>query len=191
MHKQLLIIFCTIGMTFAQIQYGGIPKYFDSRIDNLNFIQIDKNQEVDRQFHPMVFQFGDEFDVNINVMESSVVIQNENDVTFILGVESRDAYGIGLNFNEFYLTENAQLFFYDENKTQFYGSFNYLNNKSSGNLTTTILKSDRVIIELNVPYDEVDDIRLNIDSIVHDYTDIKNYYNTVDSNREDCNVNVV
>ena len=178
-------------MTFAQIQYGGIPKYFDSRIDNLNFIQIDKNQEVDRQFHPMVFQFGDEFDVNINVMESSVVIQNENDVTFILGVESRDAYGIGLNFNEFYLTENAQLFFYDENKTQFYGSFNYLNNKSTGDLTTTILKSDRVIIELNVPYDEVDDIRLNIDSIVHDYTDIKNYYNTVDSNREDCNVNVV
>ena len=86
MHKQLLIIFCTIGMTFAQIQYGGIPKYFDSRIDNLNFIQIDKNQEVDRQFHPMVFQFGDEFDVNINVMESSVIIQNENDVTFILGV---------------------------------------------------------------------------------------------------------
>ena len=191
MLKQLLIIFCTIGLSFAQIQYGGIPKYFDSRIDNLNFIQIDNSQEIDREFHPMVFQFGNEFDVNINVLESSSIIENENDVTFLLGLDSRDAYGIGLNFNEFYLTENAKLFFYDEDKTQFYGSFSYLNNKSTGDLTTTILKSDRIIIELNVPYNEIEDLRLNIDSIVHDYTDIKNYYNTIDSNREDCNVNVI
>ena len=83
MLKQLLIIFCTIGLSFAQIQYGGIPKYFDSRIDNLNFIQIDNSQEVDREFHPMIFQFGDEFDVNINVLESSSIIENENDVTFL------------------------------------------------------------------------------------------------------------
>ena len=43
MLKQLLIIFCIIGTSFAQIQQGGYPNYYDSRIDDINFIQIDKN----------------------------------------------------------------------------------------------------------------------------------------------------
>ena len=71
MLKQLLILFCITGASFAQIQYGGSPKYFDLRVDNLNFIEIDKTQEVDREFHPMVFQFGNEYNVDINVLELS------------------------------------------------------------------------------------------------------------------------
>ena len=191
MLKQLLIIFCIIGTSFAQIQQGGYPNYYDSRIDDINFIQIDKNNVVDRNFNPMVFQFGNEYDVNINVLENASIIQNGNNVTYLLGLESRDAYGIGINFNDFNLTENTEMFLYDEEQTMFLGSFNFLNNKPNGDLTTSIIKSDRVIIEINIPQQEISDLRLNIDTIIHDYTDIKNYFNTIDSDREDCNVNVV
>ena len=59
MLKQLFITFCFIGASFAQIQQGGFPNYFNSRIDDVNFIQIDKSNIVDRNFHPMVFQFGE------------------------------------------------------------------------------------------------------------------------------------
>ena len=191
MLKQLLIIFCIIGTSFAQIQQGGYPNYYDSRIDDINFIQINKNNVVDRNFNPMVFQFGNEYDVNINVLENASIIQNGNNVTYLLGLESRDAYGIGINFNDFNLTENTEMFLYDEEQTMFLGSFNFLNNKPNGDLTTSIIKSDRVIIEINIPQQEISDLRLNIDTIIHDYTDIKNYFNTIDSDREDCNVNVV
>ena len=150
MLKQLLIIFCIIGTSFAQIQQGGYPNYYDSRIDDINFIQIDKNNVVDRNFNPMVFQFGNEYDVNINVLENASIIQNGNNVTYLLGLESRDAYGIGINFNDFNLTENTEMFLYDEEQTMFLGSFNFLNNKPNGDLTTSIIKSDRVIIEINI-----------------------------------------
>ena len=191
MLKQLLIIFSMLSASFAQIQQGGFPSYFDTRIETLNFIQIDKTNQVDRNFDPMVFQFGNEYNVDINVLESAAVLDDGNKLTYLLGLDSRDAYGIGINFNEFNLTENTELYFYDEDKTIFYGAFNFLNNKPTGDLTTTIMKSNRIIIEINIPIDELPDLRLNIDSIIHDYTDIKDYFNTSDSNREDCNVNVI
>ena len=69
MLKQLLIIISIIGISFAQIQHEGTPKYFDSQMDVVNFINIDKTNMVDRNFHPMVFQFGNEYDVAINFLK--------------------------------------------------------------------------------------------------------------------------
>ena len=131
-----------------------------------------------------------EYDVDINILENASIVENENNLTFLLGIESRDAYGISINFNDFHLTENTEMFFYDEEQTIFLGSFNSLNNKPNGDLTTSIIKSDRIIIEINIPEEELSALSLNIDTIIHDFTDIKNYFNTVDSNREDCNINV-
>ena len=162
MLKQLLIIFCIIGTSFAQIQQGGYPNYYDSRIDDINFIQIDKNNVVDRNFNPMVFQFGNEYDVNINVLENASIIQNGNNVTYLLGLESRDAYGIGINFNDFNLTENTEMFLYDEDRTAFLGSFTSSNNKQVGDFSTTIVKSDRIFMEISLPLAEVDDLRINL-----------------------------
>jgi hypothetical protein len=67
-----------------------------------------------------------------------------------------------------------------------------LNNKDSEVLSTSIVKSDHVIIELTVPQNEIKNIKLHINSIIHDSTDILNYYNNSSSNsREDCNINVI
>jgi len=191
MLKQLLIIFSIIGLSYAQIQQGGTPKYYDTRINDINFIEIDHNNSIDRNFHPMVFQFGNEYAVDINVLNMATLIEEGENLTYLLGVDSRDAYAIAFNFNEFVLTENSELYFYDEDLTMFLGSFNNLNNKPSLDLTTSLIKSDRVIIELNVPLNEAENIRLNISSIIHDYTDIKNYHGFSDIDREDCNTNVI
>ena len=181
MLKQILIIFSSLGLLCAQIQYGGTPEYFDVRYENINFITIDKTNIVDRGFHPMVFQFGDEYDVDINVLESATIIENNNQSIYLLGIESRDAFAIGLNFNEFILTENSSLFFYDEDRTNYLGSFNDLNNKETLDLTTALIKSDRIIIELSIPTDDVENVNLNIDTIIHDYTDINNYYDMMEN----------
>ena len=111
MSKQLLIIISIIGFLYPQIQYGGIPKYFEDRIDYINFISVDHSNLVDRNFHPMVFKFGNEYDVNIDFINEANAIVNGNQVTYFLGIESRGAYAIALNFNEFFLTENTELYF--------------------------------------------------------------------------------
>ena len=57
-------------------------------------------------------------------------------LTYLLGVESRDAYAIAFNFNEFVLTENSKLYFYDEDQTMFLGSFTNQNFITSSALTS-------------------------------------------------------
>ena len=134
----------------------------------------------------------DRYNLDVNILESSSVIFDDQEVTYLLGIQSRGAFGIGINFSEFFLSENAKLYIYDFEQTYYIGSFTSLNNKESEVLSTSIVKSDHVIIELTVPRNEMKNIKLHINSIIHDSTDILNYYNNSSSNsREDCNINVI
>jgi|GEM_PF-706827 len=190
--KKIIIIALYISVAIAQIQHGGIPKFFNNELDGVDFIEVETDLIVDRGFDPMVFQFGTEYDVNINVLsESQIYINDDNSYTFVLGIQSDGAYGLGFNFSNFFLTPNAELYFYDRERTNYFGSLTELNNKDRDNLTTSIIKGSNIIIELTVPSDEIDDIRLDVDTVIHDYTDIMNYYNTLDTDREDCNINVI
>ena len=184
-------IFFIFSILFAQIENGGNPKFYDMRIDDVDFLRVESNQEIDRQFNPMVFQFGHEYVLNVNVLNQSIVIQDETETTFLLGIESPGAYGLGITFSSFNLSDNSRLFFYDDSRTFKMGSFNSTNNKPSNSLTTSIIKSDKIILELSVPNNELDLIDLEISSIIHDFTDIMNYFDTANSNRDDCNTNVI
>ena len=139
----------------------------------------------------MVFQFGHEFDLGIDFLNNATLISEGNVHTYLLGIESNGAYAIGVNFDEFYLTPNSKLFLYDEEQTFYMGSFDQRNNKPGETLTTSLVKSDKIIIELSIPSDELGLLKLNIDTIIHDYTDIRNYFGTTEIDREDCNANVI
>ena len=192
MIKLILNIIFLISLSFCQIQYEGIPKYFNSRIDNLVSLSTEQSSIIDTDFDPMVFKYGDEYNFDVNILESSLVISDDQEVTYLLGIQSRGAFGIGINFSQFFLSENAKLYIYDFEQTYYIGSFTSLNNKDSEVLSTSIVKSDHVIIELTVPRNEIKNIKLHINSIIHDSTDILNYYNNSSSNsREDCNINVI
>ena len=191
MVNSLVLIICLIGFSFPQIQYDGNPQFFDNSYLDIDYIQIDQNNIIDREFHPMVFQFGHEYDVNIDFFKEATLIKEDDKNIYLLGIKSPGAYAIGINFNEFYLTQNSKLFFYDEEQSFYIGSFDHRNNKPTQSLTTSLIKSDRIIIELSIPFYELNEIKLNIDTIIHDYTDINNYFTTLNSNREDCNINVI
>ena len=187
--KQIIFTLSALSaFCFGQIQYGGEPLYYSDRDVEIDFFSIlSETTKIDRDFHPMVFQYGDEYLVDIDILDFAKPIIKGDDITFIFGIESSGAYGMGLNFNKFNLTNNSQMFLYDEDRTAFLGSFTSSNNKQVGDFSTTIVKSDRIIIEISLPLVEVDDLRINLYSVVHDYTDIMNY-STQD--REDCNTNV-
>ena len=151
MKKIILTTICLIGLSFAQIEYGGTPKFFNNRSLDINSISINNAPMVDRDFNPMVFIYGHEYDVNINVLNSATSINESGDVTYLLGISSDGAYGIGLNFREFYLTDNATLYIYDEEQTYFLGSLTSKNNKKDatfGNGTQiTFLTSSRYNVD--------------------------------------------
>ena len=107
-----------------------MPTFYNRDLD-VEFIEPNRDNLVDRDFHPMVFQFGEEYNLDIDFIEQSR-LSVENDIhTYILGIKSLDAFGIGVIFDDFYLSENSSLFLYDLDQTMFIGSFNSNNNKES------------------------------------------------------------
>ena len=190
--KKIILLAIYINLLAAQIQYGGSPIFYNQQFERINSVQINPNTIIDRNFDPMVFQFGREYLVEIDVMsEAELILNQDNTYTLLLSISSEGAYGLGLNFSDFYLSPNASLFFYDEERTNYLGAFTKFSNKESNELTTSIIKSDRIIIELTFPINEFDQNRLYLNTVIHDYTDIMNYHGTLDENREDCNTNVI
>ena len=189
--RKIFVFTLFLGLVVAQIQHSGTPKFLNNQLDRIDFISVDTDLVIDREFDPMVFQFGTEYDVDIKILDESQIFIEDDLYTFVVGISSPDAYGLGFNFSDFHLTPNAELYFYDQERTSYVGALTHLNNKPSQKITTSIIKGSKVLIELTVPIEEIDDIRLHLDTVIHDYTDIMNYHNTLENNREDCNINVI
>ena len=188
MKKLILFIFIIYQTLFSQITQGGVPKYLQNR--DVTFIEPDTEILIDRNFMPMVFQYGIEYYMNVDIIEEASLRIDGNNFNYSLGIHSKGAFGIGLIFDNFILSENSELYFYDRENSMYLGSFNASNNKSDRRFPVSIIKSDHIIIELNVPKEEVDEISLNLSSVIHDYTDIMGYYSSESPTREDCNLNV-
>ena len=188
--RKIFVFTLFLGLVVAQIQHSGTPKFLNNQLDRIDFISVDTDLVIDRGFDSMVFQFGTEYDVDIKILDESQIFIEDDLYTFVVGISSPDAYGLGFNFSDFHLTPNAELYFYDQERTSYVGALTHLNNKPSQEITTSIIKGSKVLIELTVPIEEIDDIRLHLDTVIHDYTDIMNYYNTLGTDREDCNINV-
>ena len=190
--KNYILLTLLFTLSYAQIQQEGYPNFIDSNnIKNIESIQVNKKQLIDKKFHPMVLKYGDEFSINFNMVNNINPVQKNNIFTYLLKIESKGAYGIGLIFDDFYLSENSTLYLYNEDGSMYIGAFTSKNNKKSNIFPTSIVKSDKIIIELNIPEDEIGESRLNIGSLIHDYTDIMGYFSNLENSvREDCNVNV-
>ena len=190
MRITILFTFILLSNLFSQISYGGRPTSIENRFLNNTILTYNINNVIDREFNPMVFQYGTEYDVDFDII-NTVPQLNNNKYTYYLEVTSEGAYGIGLVFDDFYLSENSELFLYDKEGTMFLGSFTSKNNKSDNIFPTSVIKSNHIVIELNIPIEELGQSRLNLGSFIHDYTDIMGYYSREESiNREDCNENV-
>ena len=190
--RYILFYIIFVFLAFSQIEHGGYPNFINSdMLDKITRIETRSESLVEKDYHPMVFIFGDEYEVNYDMINNIPPIYRNNTYTYLLKVESSGAYGLGMIFNDFYLSNNVTLYLYDYDGSMYFGAFTSENNKESNIFPTNIVKSDKIIIELNIPEEEFGNSRLNIGSIIHDNKDILKYYiNHSNNTREDCNVNV-
>ena len=129
--KYFNILLLLLTLSFSQIQYAGSPFY---KPDNtkINFINIDHNNLIEYDLHPMVLHYANEYSVDINIPLSSTKVVGQYKTTFYLGIESEGAKAIAFHFDQFKLTKNSKMYIYDEEQTMFIGSFNSKNNDFTG-----------------------------------------------------------
>ena len=112
-------------LCFSQIQYGGAPKY---NPENINYINTNNLEIIERDLHPMVLKYADEYSVDVNFLDVASKMIGNYETTFYLGVESADAKALAFVFDQFKLTNNTEMFIYSEDRSMYIGSFNSKNN---------------------------------------------------------------
>ncbi len=204
--KNILLFICLFIGSFsqAQISRGGEPANWQEKdLDRFNIVfqdfealdmeLVEAEDAVTDSYKETPYRFGIERDVNLNP-DNSGEWENLLDGSKIwrLGIHCPDANSISFHLNQFKLEKGAQLFVWNEDRTQFIGSFTHLNNKAHGELPLSFLYDDRVIIEYIIPAG-VGEGELAISKVIHGYRGLVNKFDELRGpygNSGACNINV-
>lgn len=164
----------------AQVSHGGQPLNWELA-DLENTVSFVRTPELDMetiaaedaendQYKEFGFRFGIEHAVNLNTATDGAWTTVDKKHVWRLGIQSPNAKGISVLFEEFDIPKGANLFIYDEEKTHFIGSFNHTNKQANGMLATTLVYGEKIIVELQVPSKYApSSVSVKIGQIVHAY----------------------
>ena len=138
-------------------------------VDNQSLLEIElRNHQNDQPVH-----FAHPFDVDINPSHSGKWEFLNNSAIWRIVVESKSAHSINLGFSDFFLPEGGALFVYDFYSDEKTSPFTTADNEEHEQLWTQIISSDKIVIEVNIPKDKIEDLKLQLSYVNHDFLDIK------------------
>ncbi len=103
-------------------------------------------------------------------------------------VTSPEMYSLNLGFRTYFMPEGGRLSIYSADRSQAIRPFTSLDNASHGELWTPVLTTDSIVVELIIPENAVNDLRLKLDSINVGY---RGFQTGGTINSGSCNVDVV
>ena len=192
----ILFISLLGNFIFAQTSDLGEPFLLKSKIQStLSFYRtptVDNALEVKSSQNDLtkVRYFGKEFNVSIDILDAAekTILQN-GDVLYQYGIECKNALSINLQFDQFYLPEEATLYIVDPIHRKFDGAYTHFNNNKANMLGTEILKTDKVIIEVLIPAEKQQLAKLNLSLIVHGYKSLESMLKSLNSSGT-CEIDV-
>ena len=182
MKKIVFFLFFGVQLCSAlgQVSFGGEPsRWLDKTLnDQIPFIEtdpIDMNylsmeDAITDQDKRLPYRFGVEFDVQYGLSDGIWEVDAENGLAiWQLGVACPGARSMNFVLSKYRLVKGSSLFIWSADRTEFIGSFNEKNNNADNVLGTTVLSTDRVVLELVVPIELMGVVELEIGKIVHGY----------------------
>lgn len=187
MKKPFFVTFILITLfihgVFAQINIGGTPyglsEAAKSLTEEVPFVVtpaldmqaiVAEDEREDHGIHKIGRRFGIEHDVDYGLHNAGVwSCLPDGGKLWRLGVECPEALSINLIFDQYLLPSGATLYLFDENGKDILGGFTDYNNQEDGFFATSLIFSDRIIIEYYQPADAEFDGALHLQQIIHGY----------------------
>ena len=88
-------------------------------------------------------------------------------------ITSPGATNINLGFTEFFMPEGAEVYIYSADGSEVLGPYSTEQNESHGQFWTPLVAGDEVIVEVNVPVDKVDQVKIKLEQVNHGYRGAK------------------
>lgn len=209
MMRKYVLAFYLISFSFsvsAQVAQGGEPfRWADKSI--LSDIPVVTTQAPDLdilaaedavtdQYKEVPYRFGVEIAAHYNLENSGrwLIDPQSPDAVWQLGVECEGATSVSFVLSRFNIPDNARLFVWNEDRSEFLGSFTSANMNEELTLGLGILQGQRVYLEYSVPVDAQNWGELEVGTIVHGYRDILASHFDAErgpyGNSGACNINV-
>jgi subtilisin-like proprotein convertase family protein len=102
-----------------------------------------------------------------------------------LRIHSPEAFSLNLGFTEYYMPPGGSMILYGPNQEEVMGPFSPADNEAHQQLWTPVFPGDMLVIEVQLPIEEVENLRLWLTSINHDFMDF------LSLSSGDCNLDVV
>ena len=193
----LLISFILFVFINAQDSIGGTPYRVQNNlsIDVMNvkmpLLDIISLKEEDTiQVPGRPFRYGYKFDVNYTLNNSGTWTTLENgDRIWSLSIHSEDAYALSCEYSQFYLPEGSMFYVFSEDYDMIYGAYTSNNNQADMLFSTPLVKGDYLYLEYYEPQYVYNQGIIDIDFIIHDYTDILDFF--LSQEDRTCGENVV
>ncbi|MES2731994.1 MAG: trypsin-like peptidase domain-containing protein [Bacteroidota bacterium] len=182
LYTAILYLFFLSSM-YGQVVTRSIKnKKVETRLSNLNnssHFRITQKVDIksllveDKQEknHGLPFRFGKACLVNLGLNNGKWTATPEGRV-WQLEISSPMAYSINLQFDDFYLSEGADLVIYNADKTMQIGPITAKENNPSRLFATDLVKGNSIILELFEPKNSTGKSQLHISNVVHGYKDM-------------------
>ena len=173
-------IFCFLGgFSMAQVAQVGPPKSWSENDLSNNLltwnapgfdqIAISKEDEKNDVSKDQPWRFGYKYDVSIAFSGEDFEVLEDGDRVWRYAIDCPRALSINLLFENYHLPEGAELFLYDQAKTNFVGAYTSSNNRKDGLLGTEIVHGETIVVEYYLPANTPFEGSFTISSVIHGY----------------------
>lgn len=187
----------------AQISQGGEPRSFDPAKANIfsakvpvaemSYVDVDALRAEDAlvdQYKDRPWRFGENLYVDLAPSNAGEWINFPNgDRIWRLCIYSPGAISINLTFDQYRLPDGADLFVYNESRTDVIGAFTSQNNQNDGVFATSLVQGDKIYIEYFEPASVQFPGEIHLYRVTHGYRGIMDFAKAFGSSGS-CNVNV-
>lgn len=143
-----------------------LPCFAHASVNSAFFAPLDveniHQQEIENQKKGIAPRFA--IPKEVSIRPESWVKDGDN-MKWSYEVKAPNSVSLNFGFKRFHLPEGAKLDIYSSDRTEFIRSFTSLDNNVHNELWSPVIMSDRVLIELTVPADQVSDVDLELSQI--------------------------
>lgn len=187
MKKIIPLFFLFNIITYAQIQYEGMPYEFMHLNNNSIYLKsTDKNflndpnklilNSLNNDSLSILYSsknksniYGVARNLNLDFYQNGrTQIIDDLKITR-LSIKSKTATNINLYFSKFILNEESKLFIYDPMYNEVIGALNYKNNNQQNDLAVCSIKGDEIIIELQESQNSKNKNEIKVGKIYHGF----------------------
>jgi lysyl endopeptidase len=204
--RGIITLFLISVLAFAgygQISQGGSPLSFSQQsksgispqipVIEMPYVDVDYLRTEDLvldQIKNIPWRFGFNIDVKIDVKSDGLEqIMTDGSKLWRVEIYSPGAVSINLMFDEFQIPPGAELFIYNDSKTDVIGAFTDFNNRTDSIFATIPLRGDHITIEYYEPVNPVFSGVLHLSRVTHGYRGPHDFAKAFGSSGS-CNVNV-